>query len=75
MLDDDECALGVLRETTEVKVTYAKPLLRNTTTLILAEEPSDKMLHIQPQVSTTHREFENLLGMINETKKELLEND
>jgi hypothetical protein len=43
MLDDDDCALGVLRETTEVKVTYAKPLLRNTTTLIPVEEPADKM--------------------------------
>jgi hypothetical protein len=43
MLDDDDCALGVLRETTEVKVTYAKPLLRNTTTIIPLEEPADKM--------------------------------
>jgi hypothetical protein len=90
MLDQGE--IRVLRETTEVKITYAgassssnqppsseqpKPALykadHSDSLNLTSQKQFDYMssLNNREISGKNHREFENLLGMINDTKKEL----
>jgi hypothetical protein len=68
--DNSQNEVRVYRETTEVRVTYAQPRVKQELTVLsstLLEERTEEHSGYHPK-----RELEGLLGKIDETKKEIL---